>query len=201
MAGRAPVGPIILVALVTLLQVGAVGAVRSFYNVYLDQELRIAIPLIGALLAAGQLLGGLATLFTPLLCGRWGPMKTVLVTSTAAGLCMLPLALISHWVAAGLGFVLASAFTMMRFAAFVVYQQEMVAARWRALMSGAGNMASGASFAAAALAGGYVIPLVGYSSLFLSATGLMAAGSLLFWAYFRVPRGQYAIRSEHAAHP
>ena len=190
--GPAPVGPIVMVALVTLLMVGGVGAVQSFFNVYLDQGLEIATPLIGALLAVGQLLGGMATLFMPLVSARWGPTRAVVATSMAAGLCILPVALIPHWFAAGVGFVLASAFAMMRFATFVVYQQEMVAVRWRALMSGAGNMAAGASFAAAALVGGYMIPLVGYSRLFLLATGLLAAGSLLFWAYFRVPRGEYA---------
>lgn len=36
--------------------------------------------------------------------------------------------------------------------------------------------------------GGYQIKAVGYSDLFLVAAGLAAAGALLFWAYFRVPR-------------
>ena len=57
-------------------------------------------------------------------------------------------------------------------------------------MSGAVNMAFGLSFSAMALGGGYLIGALGYRSLFLTGAGLTAAGALLFWAYFRVPRGE-----------
>ena len=43
-----------------------------------------------------------------------------------------------------------------------------------------------------ALGGGYVIPALGYRSLCLMGAGLMAIGTVVFWAYFRVPRGEYA---------
>jgi hypothetical protein len=45
------------------------------------------------------------------------------------------------------------------------------------------------------LAGGFAIATVGYTSLFLLAAGLIAFASLLFWVYFRVPRGELACRA------
>jgi hypothetical protein len=40
--------------------------------------------------------------------------------------------------------------------------------------------------------GGYIIGTAGYRSFFLVAATLTAAGALLFWAYFHVPRGELA---------
>ena len=74
----------------------------------------------------------------------------------------------------------------------MVYQQEMVLRRWWALMSGVANMAAGMSYSLANLSGGYSIPDLGFPGLCLLANGLMVVGTLIFWAYFRVPRGEYA---------
>jgi predicted MFS family arabinose efflux permease len=40
--------------------------------------------------------------------------------------------------------------------------------------------------------GGYIIGTAGYRSLFLIAAALTVCGTLLFWAYFCVPRGELA---------
>jgi hypothetical protein len=42
------------------------------------------------------------------------------------------------------------------------------------------------------LAGGYIIVALGYRLLFLAGAGMIAASAWLFWAYFRVPRGEMA---------
>jgi predicted MFS family arabinose efflux permease len=108
---------------------------------------------------------------------------------------MLPLALIPHWGAAGLGFMGVAALFSMTTAPIRVYSQEIVSPGWRAAMSGALMMGAGLSASAMALGGGYAIATLGYRSLFLAGAGLTAAGALLFWAYFRVPRGELVCRS------
>ncbi|MFN2244301.1 MAG: hypothetical protein ACK2U2_18560, partial [Anaerolineae bacterium] len=60
----------------------------------------------------------------------------------------------------------------------------------QATMASAFMMGSGMAFATLSLAGGYVIVALGYRTLFLIATGLIAAAILLFWFYFRIPRGE-----------
>ena len=43
-----------------------------------------------------------------------------------------------------------------------------------------------------AFGGGYLIVAMGYRTLFLVSAGLTLAGALLFFAYFRIPRGALA---------
>ena len=53
-------------------------------------------------------------------------------------------------------------------------------------------MAIGLSWSITTLAGGYMITNLGYQRFFFVAAALTASGGLLFWAYFRVPRGELA---------
>jgi MFS family permease len=73
-----------------------------------------------------------------------------------------------------------------------VFSQELVAPRWRAAMASAFMMGAGLAYAAMSFAGGYIIVALGYRLLFLAGAGLIAASAWLFWAYFRVPRGEMA---------
>ena len=63
---------------------------------------------------------------------------------------------------------------------------------WRSVMSAALMMGAGLSASAVALAGGCLIPSIGYSSLFLAGAVLTRMGAVIFWAAFRVPRGELA---------
>ena len=53
-------------------------------------------------------------------------------------------------------------------------------------------MLLGISWAAVSLGGGFMIARLGYQALFLASAGLTALGTMLFWAYFRIPRGEFA---------
>ena len=99
---------------------------------------------------------------------------------------MLPLILISHWSAAGLGFVGVLALTSIRYPTFLVYTMEVVSPARRGTMSGAGEMASGLSFSAMALGGGYIIEAFGYRSLFLTGASLTVVGTLSFLIHLRI---------------
>jgi predicted MFS family arabinose efflux permease len=52
----------------------------------------------------------------------------------------------------------------------------------------------GVSTAIIAMGGGQLITALGYRPLFLTAAGLTGLGTLLFWAFFRKPRGEYTRR-------
>ncbi|HWQ11739.1 MAG TPA: hypothetical protein VNL77_03010, partial [Roseiflexaceae bacterium] len=133
-----------------------------------------------------------AALATPLLAARWGTARAVLAGSLGIALSLLPLALVPHWSAAGLGFMGVMALASIRRPAVMVFSMELVAPGWRAAMSGATTMAVGLSWAAMAWGGGYLITALGYRSLFIIGAGLTGTGALLFWAYFHRPRGEFA---------
>jgi MFS family permease len=187
-----PYGLITILALVVLLQVAAEGAPRTFFNVYLDADLKVPTGQIGVLAAMAQLLAVPAALVTPLLMTRWGKERTVVISSLGMALSCLPLALIPHWSGAGFGYMLLMALASIARVVITVYHQELVAPVWRGAISGATTMAAALSWAGMAYGGGYLIIALSYSSLFLTGAGLTIAGTLLFWAYFRVPRGEFA---------
>jgi predicted MFS family arabinose efflux permease len=74
----------------------------------------------------------------------------------------------------------------------VVYRMEIVPPRWRALISGTSNMSLGVSYAITGLGGAYIAQNAGYSSVFLAGAVLTALGTLLFWLFDRVPRGEFS---------
>jgi MFS family permease len=188
--GRAPWLLIAVMAVVVMLRVSALGAVRTFFNVYLDVELQASPALIGALSAGAQLISVPAALLAPVLVDRYGTVPSMTFGSLCIALSILPLALVRHWSAAGLGFAGMTALFALTTGPIRAYSQEIVVPQWRGAMSGAVLMGVGLTYALMALIGGYSIAALGYRGVFLAGAGLTAIGALLFWAVFRVARGE-----------
>ena len=189
---RAPVGLILFVALFMALRFGGRGPVVTFFNVYMDSEMGISTALIGVLSAIALLIAVPAALFAPLLVDRIGNPRTIVWGMVGLALCTLPLVVLARWHTAGLAYIASSAMFSLTVGPQRVFTQELVAPRWQATMASAFMMGAGLAFATLSLAGGYVIVELGYRALFLIATGLIAAASLIFWLYFRTPRGELA---------
>jgi MFS family permease len=186
-AGEAsPLKLIAFLTLVRLLVVTGVGTLFTFFNVYMDAGLQISTVHIGVLSAVGRLLSIPTALIVPLLTVRWGSGRTAAWASLGTAFSMLPLIFISHWGAAGLGYIGTIALTSIRYPAFLVYTMERVSPGWRGTMSGAGEMASGLSFSAMALGGGYIIEAFGYRSFFLTGASLTVVGTLSFLIHLRL---------------
>ncbi|PLS82904.1 MAG: hypothetical protein CYG59_02680, partial [Chloroflexi bacterium] len=182
---RAPYRLIALLSLVTLLQLAGEGAARTFFNVYLDTGLAVPTAQIGTLIGAAQLLAVPAALATPMLATRLGNRNTVLVGSFGMAVSLLPLVLIPHVSAAGLGFIGMTAMASLRRPAISVYGMELVPPAWQTTMSSATTTALGVSWCLVALSGGYLITRLSYASFFLLAAAITATGACLFWAAFR----------------
>ena len=194
-AGPAPYGLLAVLGSVVLLRSGAVGAMESFFNVYLDADLRLPTPLIGTLMAAGQLLGAAAALAAPILMVRYGKRRAYILGCLGLALGLVFLALVPHWIAAGVAWAWLLAMASIVDPIFHVFSQEAVSPGWRPAASGAGIMAQGLSFMLVGLGGGRAITAFGYRTFFLLVAVPPVAGALLYWAYFRVPRGELARRS------
>jgi len=193
--GSVPYRLIIMLTAVVVLRLAGRTASRTFFNVYLDDDLLVSTALIGALSAAGLLVSVPAALATPMLVARWGNRRVIAWGSLGIALSLLPLALIPHPGAAGISFVGVMALFSLTTGPFRVFGLELVSPRWRLAMSGALMLGVGLSTTAIALGGGYAITALGYRAMFLGAAGVSAMGALLFWAYFRVPRGEFLKRS------
>ncbi len=197
-SGHGALALVLVLSCALFLQVTTQSAVASFFNVYLDDALRVPTPIIGAISAVSQLLSTASALVTPALTRRWGNSPVFLWTSVGAALCILPLALFSHWSAAGLAYLGVMALYGITFPAINVYQMELVSPGWRTAMSGATAMANGLNWSAASFVGGRVIESWGYRPFYAGSAALTLAGALLFWSYFTVPRGELARQAESA---
>jgi MFS family permease len=182
---RGILGLILIVALIRVLQVAGVAATNTYFNVYLDAGLLLPTAQIGAIIAAGRLLGVPAALATPLLTARFGNKAVAIGATLGSALSMLPLALIPHWSAATLGFVGLVGLSWIRYAASMVIFLELVPPSRRALLSGVTEMAGGICFTLITFGGGYLIAGLGYRPLFLAAAAVTALSALVFWLWVR----------------
>ncbi len=176
-------------AVVRLLQVGAVATTVPFFNVYMDSGLGVPTAQIGLIASAGRLLAAPVALLAPRVIARWGTYWVVAVGSLVVALCTLPMALVPHWTAAGVSFIGVVSLSSFRFSAFLIYSLEAVGRRWQSTQNGVSEMASGVTFAGLTFLGGFWITDYGYAPLFMSGGILSALGALLFWAAFR-PMGK-----------
>ena len=191
-AGEAGPAPYVLVGVLVVVQIlQAAGEIapRIFFNVYLDTALLVPASVIGTLAAVAQIVSVPAALATPLLISRCGSGRTFLRSSLLLALSVLPLALIPHWLGAGLGFMGVMALAMVWRAPFVMYRMDRVHPSWRTLMNGATVMALGLSGALVSFGGGRLVEGVGYRNVFLISAGMTVAGIAVFWLYDRRRQG------------
>ncbi len=172
-----------IMTFIRLFQVAGTATVMVYFNVYMDQHLAVSTAMIGAIAAVGRLTGVPTALLTPALIDRWGIVKVILWSSLLTGLCLLPIALVEHWLAAAIGFIGTLALTSVRYASFVVYILDLAPRAQQSIMAGSGEMAAGLSFAIMALGGGLLLSLFAFRDLFLLGTLFSLVGTLTFALY------------------
>lgn len=187
---RPPYGVLVPLCVVTLLRILGEFGVRNFFNVYMDAGLDASTAQIGTWMGSAQLIAGMAALAAPALAARWGREPTLTGAALGAGLSILPMALIPHPEAAGLGFVAMTVLASIARTTITVYGQRQVAVQWRPLLSGAVSMVAGLGSASMSLIGGAVITNLGYRAFFLTDTAAIVAGAILFWVWFGAKRGR-----------
>lgn len=190
--GRFPLLPVALVVLHVYLSHAGWATCQAFFNAYMDAELHLSASSIGFITGAGQFVAILAPLLAPRLATRRSNRWTLMITTLGMGASLLPLALIPHWTAAGLGRLGVLVLSAIWMPALQVFQMELVHPEWRSLAYGAVSMAMGLSYGSASLAGGYIIAATGYRSLFLVGASLSAAGALMMWGILKRRRSSAA---------
>lgn len=184
--GTMPWGLFLPIAAVSGLFIVAASAGQSFYSIYMDTVLKTPTQLIGAVASCGQLMSAGMMLMAPMLMGRWGHAGTFVRMGFCMGLSLLPMALISHWLA--VGFSVVGVVVLMSFAAtaLTVFHQELVPPGWRPAMSGVSLMAMGIGWGIVSSGGGYFVAAWGWPLFFLLALGGTVLGVGVFWVRFGV---------------
>ena len=157
------------------LQVGGVGAVQTFFNVYMDRELHVGTATIGVIQAISKLSGLPAALAIPWLTRKLGGANAVICALLIAASGMLPLAWIPLAPVAAIGYVLVWLSTPVRYAAYMVYIMSRTPGRLHGTLNGTQEGLAGLGFASIALVGGFTIQQYGYSLLFTAGAVAMMA--------------------------
>ena len=189
-SGPVPLGLMSVMAGFVILRYAGEAPVSSFFNIYFEDALGTPTTLIGGLAGVCQLVAVPTALAAPLAVARWGKLRTIVAGSMVAVLCIVPLALVPNWIVAGLSIMGIGMAFWMTSVPIRIHCQEIVSPGWRAAMSGVLMMGSGLGGSVMSLGGGYIITSLGYRTMYSIGAGLVASSALLFWAYFRVPRGQ-----------
>ena len=174
-----PLALILLISFIRLLQVAGLGAVTTFFNVYLDTELHVSTAGIGVLTSLSRVIGVPAALLVPRLSRRFGNLPVAIVGTLLSAVFLLPVALIPHWAAAGAGYIASRMMVTIRFPSFQIYVLERFEERWQSLISGSMSMAAGLSFALMALGGGYIAAGFSFRDLFLLGAAMTALSAVM----------------------
>ena len=184
-ASAAPIGLFIFFGLITFLQAASEGAIRAFFNLYLDVGLHLSTGQIGTVMGLGQLLPVFVVLATPVFLARWGTKLTLTVATFALTAFLVPLAAIPHWVAASIGFVGMGATIGVLGTSRNIFSQEIVQPQWRTTTSAIATIGLALGWAVTSGVGGYIIPRLGYSGLFFIGAALAFTAAILLWNSLR----------------
>jgi MFS family permease len=179
--GPAPVGLLVFFGLIVFLQAIGEGAVRAFFNVYLDTRLAVPPAQIGTIMGVAQLLPSIAALSVPVLIARTGTGYALVVAILGIGVCLLPLAAVPHlWVAA-VAFMGVMAMVTMTNTTRDLFGQEIVMPRWRTTAQGAAVIGLALGWATAGVMGGYLIETTGFGVIFFASAvaAILSAGLLI----------------------
>ena len=176
---------IFLFSIVNMLAIVGEWTMRVYFNVYLDSELATPTTVIGVISASAQLMG-LTAFLAPQAAAWWGRNHVVRMGLLGVFIAYLPLILVTHWLAVGVGYIILVAVLSITYPMFGVFSQSSVGPQWRTMMSSVASMSIGLGVALASFGGGYIIASSGFKTLFMVGclSGLLGAGI----AWFFLPR-------------
>jgi MFS family permease len=179
-AGPAPVGLLAAFGAIVFLQSISEGAVRTFFNVYLDAGLAVPTAQIGTVMGIAQLLPIAAALSAPMFIARWGAGYTQVAAILGISLCLLPLAMLPRLEVAAVALMGIMAMIALLSTGRDLFGQEIVAPGWRTAIQGAILIGLASGWATAGMVGGYLIETIGFGAMFLvsAISALLSAGLL-----------------------
>jgi predicted MFS family arabinose efflux permease len=189
-AAQTPLFPLAFIGLLALLSSLSGGALRTFFNVYLDSGLGMTPSTIGSVMGLAQLLPIGAALAVPLLANRLGMGYAVMASLVATAIFLAGLAATALvWVVI-LMYIFVVATQTIANTTRGIFGQEIFSARWRTSSQSISVVGGALGWAIAGIGGGALIQASGFAMLYLACAlcTLLAAG--LVFGYQRVVGGR-----------
>ncbi len=180
---RLPWGLLVAIAAVEAARMAGEVGTYGFFNVYLD-ALAVRPSAIGAVVAAGFALSGLAALLAPMLTRRWGGRRIVAASLVLMAGTIAALALPSPSIAT-LAYVATVALAAIGMAALSAYRMELVAPVAWSAMAGVAVTGQGLGESIVLLVGGLTITAYGFAPYYLATAAAVLAGALVVLLWVR----------------
>jgi MFS family permease len=172
-----------LLAFMVFLQTASEGALRAFFNVYLDRQLMTPVAQIGLIGAAAQVVSVVTALSIPTVLRRAGNTNTLAAVSLGVAACMAVLVLVPSLAAAAVSYILAISLIGIAAQARQLFSQELVAPQWRTTISSFNNVGVGLGWSSAAGLGGAIVGVVGFAGVFGIGAALSLAAAISMAAF------------------
>jgi MFS family permease len=183
--GATPLGLFVLLGAVVFLFTVGDGALRAFFNVYLDTRLLVPTAQIGLTMGLAQLVPIVAALAVPGLVVRFGSAGTLTIASLIAAAGLLGIGVLPLLPVAGLAYMVAISMTAVHGATRNLFSQQLVEAPWRTTTAAILTVGLGLGWATSAVAGGLLVGILDFHGLFLITASLVAGAAMLTWTYQR----------------
>jgi MFS family permease len=184
-SSRAPLGLLTFWGIVVFLAAVGEGAVRTFFNVFMDTALHVSPAAIGTVMGVAQILPIAVALSLPLLMARWGTSKTFIRANLAMAVCLAVLAAATGvWMAAGAYVAIIAVLTLTGTSRDML-GQELVIPRWRTSSQGVAMIGMALGWATAGIVGGTLIEAAGFGALFLAGAVAAVLATILLFGYLR----------------
>jgi MFS family permease len=188
-----PFGLFVLLGLLVFLFTASEGAVRAFFNVYLDTRLGVTPGQIGAAMGLGMLLPIGAPLAVPFLVVRLGSAGTLALVSVVCAAGLIALALVPILLVAGVAFMTVMSMVAIHAPTRAVFSQQIVGAQWRTTTAAILSVGMGLGWASAAAVGGLLLSVFDFQGVFFLVSCLASTGAVISWGYLRGQRVRQSV--------
>jgi MFS family permease len=187
-ADPAPLRLLVFFGFIIFMQAIGEGAIRTFFNVFLDAGLAVLPAQIGAVMGVAQLLPVAVALSIPFLLARLGTGYTLLAALVGISVCLLPLAAGPSLGVAAAAYMSIIAMSTITGATRDLLGQESVTPRWRTTIQSTIIIGLALGWALIGVVGGYLIDTVGFWAMFLAGAICVAISAMLLVGFLRMRR-------------
>ncbi len=188
-----PIILILVLCLVSATRMQSTFFPRLFFNVYVEDVIGENVSDIGMALGLAQLVMVPVILMAPIFYRLLGKERSFVLGIFVSVLGAVFLAFVPSFAAATAAIVVINIGFGLSNVVFNQYIQEAVRPKLRAPVMGATILTQSIGMAIMNLVGGYFIPQVGYSGMFLVSAVVSSVAAFTFGVYFRKPRGEHAV--------
>ena len=176
----APIGMLIFLGILFVVQLGSENALQMFLNVYLADDLLVSDTLIGTIFAIARLLPFFLSPLLPFALKHWGSGLTMSVGYLLISGCAILIAFIPSAGVAAVGFIVFNLAANFNGTARNLFGQESVQPRWRTAVTAAFTIAMATGGSIVGFGAGRLIELAGFRGIFLSSAILALLGVILY---------------------